>query len=306
MDAGPISFSKARVSDRRQRLVAILLMCSAVVCFSALDATAKWLNPSVGPLLVVWARYTASAVLVSLFVNPWTTPHLGRTERPWLQAGRSLLLLLSTALNFIALQYLQLSQTTSILFATPLLVALMAGPLLGEWVGPRRLGAIAVGFVGVLIVARPGFGGMHPAAFLSVAGAVCYALYAIWTRILAAHDSSATTLFYSGLAGLALMTPALPFIWTAPASPLVWALLVATGAFGALGHWLLILAHARAPAPVLSPFIYTQIVWMVGLGYILFGDVPDHWTILGAGVVIASGLYLLYRERVRGAPGSAR
>jgi drug/metabolite transporter (DMT)-like permease len=104
---------------------------------------------------------------------------------------------------------------------------------------------------------------------------------------------------YSGLAGAVLMTPLLPFIWTTPASALTWILLVATGAFGALGHWLLILAHARAPAPILSPFIYTQIVWMLALGYVLFGDWPDHWTLLGSAIVIASGLYLLCRERVR-------
>lgn len=301
MDAGPIFRADTSVANqRRQRLVAIGLMCAALVCFSGLDATAKWLNRSVDPLLTVWVRYMASLVLVFLFVNPWTTPGLGRTRRPWLQAGRSLLLLLSTALNFVALQYLQLSETVSIMFATPLLVALMAGPMLGEWVGPRRLAAIGFGLIGVLIVTRPGLGGMHPAAFLSVAGAVCYALYAISTRILAAYDSSATTLFYSGVAGTVLMTPLLPFVWTTPSSPLVWGLLLATGAFGAVGHWLLILAHARAPAAILSPFIYTQIVWMVALGYLIFGDVPDRWTLVGASVVIASGLYLLYREQRRG------
>jgi drug/metabolite transporter (DMT)-like permease len=180
-----------------------------------------------------------------------------------------------------------------------LLVALLAGPLLGERVGPHRLAAIGVGFLGVLVITRPGLGTMHPAALLSVAGSVAYALYAITTRILASHDSSQTTMIYSGLAGVVLMTPLLPFVWTTPTSPLTWILLVATGAFGALGHWLLILAHARAPAPILSPFIYTQIVWMLALGYVLFGDWPDHWTLVGSGIVIASGLYLLYRERVR-------
>lgn len=303
MDAGPISPAKAGSAvDRRQRFVAILLMCSALVCFSALDATAKWLNHVVDPLLVVWARYVSSVALVSLFVNPWSTPGVTSTARPWLQVGRSLLLLLSTALNFIALQYLQLSQTISIMFSAPFILALIAGPLLGERIGPRRLAAVVVGFGGVLIVARPGFGGLHPAALLSLAGAVCYSFYAVTTRLLAAHDSSQTTLFYSGLAGVALMTPLLPFIWTTPASPLVWVLLLVTGALGTLGHWLLILAHARAPAMVLSPFLYTQIVWMVALGYLVFGDVPDRWTLTGAAVVIASGLYLLHREHVRTLP----
>jgi drug/metabolite transporter (DMT)-like permease len=205
----------------------------------------------------------------------------------------------STALNFVALQYLQLTETISILFATPFLVALLAAFFLGERVGPRRLAAIAVGFLGVLVITRPGLGGVHPAALLTVGGTVCYALYSVATRILAGYDSSATTMFYSGLAGLVLVTPVVPLVWSTPDSGVVWTMMILVGAFGALGHWLLILAHARAPAPVLSPFIYTQIVWMIALGFLVFGDVPDGWTLAGSAIVIASGLYLLHRERVR-------
>lgn len=286
--------------ERRTRLIAIGLMSGALACFSCLDATAKWLGQQgVDPLQTVWARYTVSVVLVSLFVNRLTTPGVLRTNRLTLQVLRSVLLLTSTVLNFFALLYLQLAETISILFATPFLVALLAGPILGEWAGPRRMIAIGVGFLGVLIVTRPGFGGMHPAALLSVGGAVCYALYGITTRMLAATDSSRTTMVYSGLAGVALMTPVLPFVWTTPDSGLIWGLLIAVGFFGGFGHWLLILAHARAPAPVLAPFIYSQIIWMLLLGFVVFGDLPDLWTLVGAGVVIASGLYLLYRERVR-------
>jgi drug/metabolite transporter (DMT)-like permease len=280
-------------------------MCGALICFSLLDATAKWLNRDMDPLLAVWWRYASSVVLVSLVINPWSYPGVLKTQRPWLQAGRSLLLFLSTALNFVALQYLQLAETMSIMFATPLLVALLAGPILGERAGPRRLAAIGIGFLGVLMITRPGLGTMHPAGLLSVAGTLSYAFYSICTRMLAAHDSSSTTMVYSGLAGVVLMSPLLPLLWTTPTSPLVWLLLAALGVFGAVGHWLLILAHARAPAPVLSPFIYTQIVWMLALGYILFGDWPDAWTLVGSAVVIASGLYLLYRERVRQAQREA-
>jgi drug/metabolite transporter (DMT)-like permease len=293
-----------RVDDRRRRLIGIALMCGALFSFACLDATAKWLNRSLDPVLTIWVRYIGSVAFVALFVNPWTAPGVARTARPWLQAGRSVLLLGSTALNFFALTYLQLIETVSIMFATPFLVALLAGPLLGERVGPRRLAAIALGFVGILIITRPGLGGLHPAAFLSLGGAVCYALYSIATRVLAAHDSSATTMFYSGFAGLLLVTPLVPFVWSVPDSPLVWLMMIVVGALGAFGHWLLILAHARAPAPVLSPFIYTQIIWMIVLGFVIFGDLPDRWTLGGSAVVIASGLYLLYRERVRKAPPS--
>ncbi len=285
--------------ERQRRLVGIGLMCVALLCFSLLDASAKWLNRSVDPLLTVWARYAVSVAFVFIFINPATHPGVLRTSRLRLQLARSLLLFLSTALNFIALQYLQLVETLSILFATPLLVALLSGPMLGERAGPRRLAAIGVGFLGVLIVTRPGLGTMHPAALLSVAGSVCYALYNILTRILAASDRSETTMVYSGLVGMALATPILPFVWTTPDSHLAWVILVGVGAFGAFGHWLLILAHARAPAPVLAPFIYFQIVWMLALGYLIFGDWPDPWTLVGCAVVVASGLYLLYRERVR-------
>jgi len=301
MDVGPIGAVEASAAARRNRLVGLALMCGAVICFAGLDTSAKWLSHSTDPLLGVWARYVSSVVLVSLVVNPWSVPGLARTRRPWMQAGRSVLLLLSTACNFFALQYLQVAQTTSIMFAAPLLVALAAGPLLGEWIGPRRLAAIGVGFVGVLIITRPGFGGMHPAALLSVFGTACYALYAISTRVLAASDSSATTLFYSGLAGVVLVTPFVPFVWSTP-SLLVALMMAATGVFGAVGHWLLILAHARAPAPVLAPFLYTQLIWVVILGYLVFGDLPDYWTLIGASVVIGSGMYLLYRERERSLP----
>lgn len=286
-------------SPRRQRLTGIALMCAALLCFSCLDATAKWVNRSVDPLVTTWARYMSAFVLTSLFINPWTQPRLLRSRRLPLQLVRSTLLLLSTLCNFVALQYLQLVETTSILFSTPLLVALLAGPILGEYVGAKRLAAIGVGFIGILVITRPGLGTMHPAILLSLAGAASYAFYGITTRMLAASDSTATTTFYSGVAGIVLMTPLLPWIWTTPPSALTWFLLAMTGAFGGFGHWLLVLAHARAPAAILSPFIYTQIIWMLALGYILFGDWPDPWTFAGGGIVIASGLYLLYRERVR-------
>ncbi len=286
--------------DRATRLKGIGLMCMALMCFSGLDAVAKTLNPLIGPVPTTFARYLSSVIFVTMVLNPWTQPGIFITKKPWMQWARSLLLFASTMLNFLALQYLQLTETMSIMFAAPLLVALLSGPLLGEWVGARRMAAIAVGFCGILIVTRPGFGGMHWAAVFSAAGTVCYALFAILTRILSRHDSSGTTMVYSGLGGLVILLPVIPFFWKQPETLSVWFLMVLIGAFGAVGHWLLILAHKRAPAPVLSPFIYSQMVWMILLGWLVFGDLPDHWTLTGASVVIASGLYLLHRERVTG------
>lgn len=272
-------------------------MCGAVATFSCLDTTGKYLLHYMDPLEVVWARYFGAFVLALFFLNPVTKPGMLVTRRPILQIARSALLLFSTGLNFFALRYLQLDEALSILFSTPFIVAVLCGPLLGEWVGWRRWTAIGVGFFGVLLVARPGFGGLHPAALLSLASAVCYALYVIATRILSRSDSSETTLFYSNLVGAVAMLPVVPFVWSTPPSAFIVALMVLIGAFGSGGHYLLILGHRLAPASALAPFIYTQMVWTTTLGFLVFGDVPHHWTIVGGLIVVSSGLYLLNRER---------
>jgi drug/metabolite transporter (DMT)-like permease len=287
----------AASAARRQRLIGIAFMCGAVATFSCLDATGKYLLHYMHPLQVVWVRFTGAFLLALLFLNPVTKPGIVVTRRPWLQLGRSALLFLSTAFNFVALQFLQLDEALSILFSTPFMVAVLCGPLLGEWVGWRRWIAISVGFAGVLLVARPGFGGLHPAALLSLGSAVCYAFYTISTRVLARSDSSETTLFYSNLIGALAMLPVVPFVWSAPTSWPVVVLMVVIGAFGSMGHYLLIRGHRLAPASALAPFIYTQIVWTTTLGFLVFGDVPHKWTIAGGLIVVGSGLYLLSRER---------
>ncbi|MEX0591251.1 MAG: DMT family transporter, partial [Xanthobacteraceae bacterium] len=145
--------------------------------------------------------------------------------------------------------------------------------------------------------ARPGFGGIHPAAVFAIFSMICYAFYNVSTRFLAGYDSTGTTAFYTALVGFIAASIPLPAVWTAPTEPLVIAGMVAVGAFGWIGHLLLILAHRYAPAPVLAPYTYTQIVWYVAGGFLVFGDLPTGYTLAGAAIVIASGLYLLYRER---------
>lgn len=275
-------------------------MCGALFLFAGNDATAKFLNAYMDSLQVVWARYMSAFALAIILMNPVKNPGVMRTGRPWLQLGRSTLLVVSTTLNFIALRYLQLDQTMTIMFCTPFLVALLGGPMLGEWIGWRRWIAIIVGFCGVLLVARPGAGGIHPAALMILASALCYAFYSISTRVLSRTDSDQTTNFYSNLVGAAAVTVVVPFVWTPQSNPKVIVLMCAMGLFSGFGHYLLIRAHRLAPAAVLAPFIYSEIVWMIALGFLVFGDVPNHWTLAGVAVVIASGLYLLYRERVMG------
>jgi drug/metabolite transporter (DMT)-like permease len=285
--------------QRRQRLIGIGLMSGAVADFACLDAIAKYLGTHMDTLQVVSVRYAAAFLLTLLISNPVSRPGLLRTQKPLLQLGRSLLLLGSTTFNFMAFRYLQLDEALAILFSTPFMVAILAGPMLGEWVGWRRWIAIGVGFIGVLVVVRPGLGGLQWAALLSFGSAVCYAFYSISTRMLARHDSSETTLFYSNMLGAVIMLPILPFVWSPPPSVLDGILMVALGGFGAFGHFLMISAHRYAPASVLSPFMYTQLVWATAFGYLIFANVPSRWTLAGAAIVIASGLYLLHRERRR-------
>jgi drug/metabolite transporter (DMT)-like permease len=204
--------------------------------------------------------------------------------------------------GWTAVRFITLTKLTSITFAAPLIVALLAGPLLGEKIGPRRLVAVFVGFAGVLVVTRPFGGAMHPATVLAVVAAFANALYSILTRKLAAFDRPETTMFYTGLVGSVIMLPVLPFVWTTPAHVQTWAVLLCLGLLGALAHWLLILAHRRAPASLLAPFYYTQLLGAVAIGLVVFGEVPDRWTIVGSSIVIGSGLYLFYRERVRNKP----
>ncbi len=284
--------------QRRQRLTGIALMCGAVALFAALDAIAKYLGGYLDTLQVVSLRFISAFVIALIFFNPITKPDLVKTKRPGLQVVRGLMLVSTTICNFMAFRYLQLDEALAILFATPFLVAALAGPVLGEWVGWRRWTAIAVGFAGVLVIIRPGMsGGMQWAAIFSVAAAIFYACYGIATRMVSRSDPSDTTLFYGNLVAVVVMGSLLPFVW---GGPLTWfdiGLIVAMGALGSVSHYLLIAAHRRAPASVLSPFIYTQIVWAIALGYLVFANMPTRWTLIGSAIVVASGLYLIHRER---------
>lgn len=274
----------------------IALMCGAFLLFSLLDSTAKLLGQSYPLTQVVWARYAGHAAVAVVFMWLYWRQRPWRSRRPGLQVLRGLLLLAATSCNFVALRHLQLAETAAIYFSTPLLVAALSVPLLGERIGPRRLAAIVVGFAGVLIVIRPGFGLVHWAVGFSCLVALLGAFYQILTRKVAAHDSAHTAQLYAALIGCAATTPLMPLDWVMPQGFGI-VLMVAIGLLGGLGHWLLTLAHAYAPAPILAPFSYTQIVWMPVLGYLVFGNVPSPWVLLGGAIVVASGLYLLHRER---------
>jgi drug/metabolite transporter (DMT)-like permease len=285
--------------DPRQRLKAIGLMALATVCFAGLDSTAKYLVAVKGvPVAeVTWFRFLGHVVFSAVALWPFAFKPSLRSAKPLVQMFRSMLMVVTTGFNFVALKFLQLDQTVTIFFLTPLLVAALAGPLLDEWVGWHRVLAIVAGFLGVLLVMHPGFGTLHWAMLLVLVATFGYALYNLATRYLAAFDPPQVTQTYTPLAGVVIMAPFALAAWHWPPDEAVWVLLASLGIWGGLGHWFLILAHRSAPAPVLAPFIYLGLIWMSAAGYLIFGDVPTLWTLSGAAIVILSGLYLLARER---------
>ena len=287
------------------RFLAITLTCAASFLFAFLDTSAKYLATvaHVPVLEIIWVRFVVNALLIVAMLGPNAAVRALPSNKLINQLTRSVFLIGATAFNFLALQYLQLDQTATIFFLSPFIVAAFAGPMLGEWIGWHRLLAICVGFTGVLFVTRPGFGGIHWAVLFSLLATLSYALYILWTRYLARFDNASTTLVYTPLAGAACVAPFALANWQMPTSAWVWFVLLSTGVFGGFGHWLVILAHERAPAPILAPFGYISIIFMIALGLAVFADVPSWWTLAGAAVIILSGAYLLFRERYP--PGSA-
>ncbi len=285
------------------RLQAIGLMVVAVTLFSALDTAAKYLVKYDGLSVsqVVWSRFIVQFLAILILVPALSSLSLSglfkTTQLKW-QLVRSLLMVATTLFNFLALEFLRLDQTITIVFLAPLMVALLAGPLLGEWVGWRRMVAIGVGFCGILIAVRPGLGHVHPAVVYSFLAMLAYALFMLLTRHIARHDPPMVTLFYSMFAGTVLAAPFALAHWVPPPDALSLVLLALLGVFGGLGHWLFIHAYRLAPASAVAPFLYLQLISMVSFGYAVFGDLPDAWTLAGAAIVVGSGVYLFHRERV--------
>jgi drug/metabolite transporter (DMT)-like permease len=286
--------------QRRPRLAGIGLMCATVALFACLDTTAKYLNTEMDVLQIAWGRYTSAFLLTLVVSNPIRNPGLLKTGNFRLQLVRSFLLIGSTVLNFMALRWMQLDEVLSITFTFPFIVAMASIPLLGESIGWRRWSAICFGFCGVLVITRPGFGTVHPAALFSLAATLCYGLYAVVTRIVSRTDSNETTLFYANFIGALVMLPIVFFVWQTPERWTQVALLLMMGVLGSVGHFFLIAGHKLAPASVLAPFIYTQLIWVTILGYLVFDHLPNASTLGGATMVVGSGLYMIWRERKLG------
>ncbi len=289
--------SLLHLDSGRNRLIGIGVLSAAVLFFSVLDAGAKWLVQTLPLFQVVFLRFLGHTLFTAAVMAPRLGRDLVRTRRPGLQFVRAMMLPLMTAMNFWALQYLQLAETGAIMFLAPIIVALLGGRLLGERLDAGRWFAIVVGFIGVLIILQPGGGGFHPAMLVSLLQTTLYAVFILLTRFLAATDKPASSNFLSALGSTIVAAPFAWLVWQAPTSALEWLVVAVLGIAGGLGHYLLALAPRFAPASTISPFIYQQILYMSLLGYLLFGDVPRPAVIVGALVVIASGLYLVLRER---------
>jgi drug/metabolite transporter (DMT)-like permease len=288
-----------RLRAMPDRLKAILLMCAAVTLFACLDTTAKYLGRLGVPVSeIVWVRFIGQIVWTVVLLGPSAMPKLLKTQNLTLQMSRSAFMAATTLLNFLAVRYLRLDQTLSITFLVPLVAAALAVPLLGEHVGWRRATAIAVGFAGILVVVRPGYTEMHPAYIFAFGSMFTYALLMIVTRKLSSFDPAMVTLLYGTFVGAIAAAPFAIADWTWAPSALAWVLLLSLGALGGGGHYLMIQAYRFAPVSAVTPFLYFELISMITLSYLVFGDKPDFWSFIGSLIIVASGLYLIHRERI--------
>ena len=280
-------------------LKGIFLMCLAVALIACQEAMAKYLGQTLPMLQVIGARYLGHLLLMIVVLMPTYGLALFRAKRPLVQVGRSVLLLIDTALYFFSLTLIGLAEATAIFFSVPILVVLLSVPLLGERLEWPRLAAVAVGFAGMLVITRPGSGVIGYGALLTFGAALCVSLFNIITRRLADEDSTPVTMFYTAMAGAVIMLMVMPFIWQTPAGWHQWAALILIGIAGGAAHSCIIASHAFAPASTVAPFMYSQIFWALALGYLFFGALPDRFTVIGCVIVMVSGLYLLRRQKTK-------
>ena len=299
--------ASSALPDRAASLVAaapdtlrgILLMCAGVGLFPLMNAEVKLLAARYPVIEITWARFTGHLIVMLIVFWPRYGRALIATRRPLIQLSRSALMLVSNGIFVFAIGTVPLATASAIGFTSPLIVTALSVPLLREQVGWRRWSAVCVGFCGALLIIRPGSGLHDPAVLLLLASSGAYALYQIATRFVMAYDNAATGIVFAALLGSLGTTLVLPFIWVTPHSLPDLAMLLSLGCLGGLGHLLVIKAFQAAPASVIAPLGYVELLGTATLGYLIFGNFPDALTWVGALVIIASGLYIAMRERVR-------
>jgi drug/metabolite transporter (DMT)-like permease len=276
----------------------ILLMVSAIGFFVLMDTIAKYLSQWYPVPGIVWARYVVNlGILLAWFAARGELGRI-RTARPGIQLARGLLLAGATFLYFTSLKVLPLADAAAIGFVLPLFVAMLAVPMLGERLdGPRTI-AIFIGLAGALVIVRPGTDVFTPYALLPVAMAACNALYQVLTRKIAGEEHPLTSLIWGAIVGAVLLSVAAPIYWKAPDVGWHWVLLGVIGLLASIGHYLLIRAYDYAGATLLAPYSYTVMVWAVLLGFLVFGQLPDGWSVGGMVIIIVSGMFLASRQRL--------
>lgn len=272
------------------------MMLAGMFLFSAADMLAKLLTDSFHPVQIIWFRQLALAigVLIMLARVGGSVLH---SSRPLLQILRGVLVVCSGVLFVFAVAYVPLADAVAATFVAPFFLTIMAAVILGEKVGVRRWSAVAVGFVGALIIIRPGMGVIHPAVILVVAAAAFYATRQVIGRLLADTDKTATTVAYTALTAIVIISLPLPFIWQTPQTAAQWLSLLAMATLAGIGEVMVIKALEVAEAAVVAPIHYTLIIWGVIYGYLVFGQLPDQWTFLGTAIIVAAGIYTLRRDR---------
>ncbi|MEX0693437.1 MAG: DMT family transporter [Rhodospirillales bacterium] len=273
----------------------IFWMMMTMLLFVSMDTCAKYLVSMYPTLQAVWGRYFFQVVILVIVLAPRLRT-LVKTQSLKFQLIRSLFLLGATLCFFTGLGTIQVAEASAIMFTAPLMLTAAAPFVLKEKVGIRRWLSVLIGFIGALIIIRPGQGALAEGSFWVLAAAACYTCYQLSTRALSGQDSVLTTLFYSALLGALIMSVIVPFhfVMFAPAD---WAIMALAGLFGTLGHFCMIKAFTHAEASKVAPYSYTSLIWATIIGYVLFGTLPDMWTYIGAGIIIASGLYIIHRER---------
>lgn len=275
----------------------IALSLAATVLFAIADVTAKYLTAGLPIIEINWIRYMVFLAMAAILARRVPVGALW-PRTPALQICRGLCVVGSSVLFVYGIRQMTMAQATTISFLSPLLITILSIPLLGEVVGIRRWAAVIAGLVGMLVVVRPGTSGFEPAALFGVASSTCWSLALIITRKMSGTDHPSTTVLWSACVGMVVLSVLLPFeaVWP------TWEQLGLTlmlGVLASVGQWITILAHRYAPASLLAPFAYVQLPWVVLGGFLVFGDLPDEWTLVGAAIIIASGLYTAHRERVR-------
>jgi drug/metabolite transporter (DMT)-like permease len=273
----------------------ILFVALGVTLFGVIDGLAKLLAGDYSVVQIVWARYAFAVPVILAAARPTEWPTLLASGRPWLQGTRSVLPLVASLAAVVGLLLIPLAEFTAISFAAPLLVVALSAPLLKERITIHSWIGVVLGFAGVLVIVRPGAGAIAWAAIFPLTLAFFFAVYQLMTRIVSRHDQPLVTLAWTIAAGLVLTTPALLFNWH-PVATTDWVLLILSGLLFGMAHLLLTKAYAVAPASVLAPFIYIQILAAIVFGIMVFEDVPDGWTLAGTALIVLAGVYVLRQQ----------